>query len=481
MGLRSKFIIFVSIMIIVVAAVVSTTSLERERVALTEELIHRTQSLAVNLAAAGRRDLENKDGVGLFSLIENLETDKDFFYVRFTDAESNTLAEQRELGVLKESLPAQNLLDLAAGVSVNKEFISSQMVRGDHTIYSAAVPAFFYESDIGIDDILMGTIEELESAATKTKVGAVNLYMSSKRIDEEIRSSRIVAVLLTIGIVLAAIMLVFYLSRFIVRPIQELARVAARIGKGELHHEITIRSRDEVGQLASTFKQMLESLKEKKLLEETFGRYVSPQVAQKIQKEMSNIELGGESREVTVLFADVRNFTTFSETHTPEEVVSTLNEYFSCMIDTIVESEGILDKFIGDCVMAVFGAPLPQEDHALRACRCSLEIQKRLGRLGFQRKKDGQAVLDVGIGINTGTVIVGNLGNEKRMEFSVIGDAVNLASRVNGVAKGGQVLIGVDTYEKGKDILEARSMGQQRVKGKRDPITIFELIAVHGS
>ena len=216
-----------------------------------------------------------------------------------------------------------------------------------------------------------------------------------------------------------------------------------------------------------------------------FSNYVSERVVNELIADPSKARLGGERREVTVLFSDIRGFTSFSERHQPEEVVAVLNEYLGAMTEVVFRWEGTLDKFIGDAVMAFWGAPLPQPDQAERALRCALHMCGRLDALNVKWAAEGMKPLAIGIGINTGEVIVGNVGAEgKKMEYTVIGDHVNLASRVESLTKKYQarILISEHTLRSLRPVLERNAFGHVTVraletvavKGKEQAVGIYE-------
>ena len=198
-------------------------------------------------------------------------------------------------------------------------------------------------------------------------------------------------------------------------------------------------------------------------------------IADRILASDSEGTLAGMRKEVSVLFADVRGLTTYSEQHDPEQVTKSLNEYFEVMVDVIAGHEGVLDKYIGDGLMVVFGAPMTQEDHARRAVITALEMQAALQSLNLKRLQRGDEPISIGIGVNTGLAISGNLGSLKRMEFTVIGDTVNTAARLESNAKQGQILIGRGTYQKVTDLIECESLGQISVKGKAEPVEVWWL------
>jgi adenylate cyclase len=232
---------------------------------------------------------------------------------------------------------------------------------------------------------------------------------------------------------------------------------------------------DEIGQLQKLMNHTAEELQKRESIKELMGKYLSRQVADRIMADSSEATLAGVRREVTVLFADVRGFTTYSENHAPEQVTRSLNEYFEIMVDVIASHEGVLDKFIGDGLMVVFGAPVSQPDHEWRAVTTALEMQAALQSQNLKRAQRGDDPIVIGIGINSGIAISGNLGSLKRMEFTVIGDTVNTAARLESSARQGQILIGRATYEKVKDLIECESLGPITVKGKSGPIDVWWL------
>jgi adenylate cyclase len=189
------------------------------------------------------------------------------------------------------------------------------------------------------------------------------------------------------------------------------------------------------------------------------------------------LQLGGTKKKLTILFADVRGFTPISERLQPEEVVSLLNECLTEMADAIFKHEGTLDKFIGDAVLAFFGAPVEHTDDPQRAVRTAWEMQQRIDVVNKRREGGTHGLLKIGIGINTGDVVVGNVGSHRRMDYTVIGDNVNLGQRLEDTAGGGQILISESTYELVKDIVDAVKLEPIKVKGRVQPVQVYE---IHG-
>ena len=225
----------------------------------------------------------------------------------------------------------------------------------------------------------------------------------------------------------------------------------------------------------STYKVTVEE-REKKKIKDTFSRYVSSNLVDELLN--SEIKLGGEKKEITILFSDIRGFTSMSEKMQPEEVVGILNEYLTEMTDTIFKNNGTLDKFIGDAVMGLFGTPAYYPDHALRAVKTAFMMKGKLNELNERWKSQGRHTLRIGIGINTGDVIAGNMGSLKRMEYTVIGDAVNLASRLESLNKdlGTEIIISSSTYEQVKDHVKVKKFTDIKVKGKEEFLTVYEAL-----
>jgi adenylate cyclase len=204
-------------------------------------------------------------------------------------------------------------------------------------------------------------------------------------------------------------------------------------------------------------------------------RFLSSVVVEKILASPEEIRLGGENQIATILFADIRGFTRLSERLPPQQIVELLNEYFSEMTDLIFENGGTLDKYLGDGIMALFGAPWPKPDDAPRAVKTAAEMQRALTGLNRQWQARGQEPLQMGLGINTGQVTAGNIGSSKRMDYTVIGDAVNLASRLCANAAGGQILISESTFREMRGCLPVQRLESIKVKGKAAPVEIYEI------
>ncbi len=229
-----------------------------------------------------------------------------------------------------------------------------------------------------------------------------------------------------------------------------------------------------VGDLA--WKYFVEG-REKRIVKKLFSRYVSKDVFDRLVADPSLAALGGARRSMTVLFSDVRGFTAMSEKGSPEEVVAQLNEYFSRMVSVVFAHRGTVDKFVGDMVMALFGAPLDDEDHADHAVRTALAMTTALNQLNAEWQSQGRPTLDIGIGINTGDMVAGNIGSDTIMSYTVIGDAVNLGARLESLNKdyGTRIIISEATRARLKGRYDIHPLGDVIVKGKSKPVAIFEV------
>lgn len=218
--------------------------------------------------------------------------------------------------------------------------------------------------------------------------------------------------------------------------------------------------------------------KKKRELKSTFSKYVSPAVVDELLKDVENLKLGGRKEHMSVFFSDVRGFTTISEKLAPEELSRVLNLYLTPMTELIFKNNGTLDKYIGDAIMAFFGAPVKHPQHAKEACRCALQNLEKLRELQKEFEAQGLPHIDIGIGINTGAMSVGNMGSNIVQNYTVMGDSVNLAARLEGINKeyGTRIIISQFTYEEAKDAFTAREIDRVRVKGKLEPVRIFELV-----
>jgi adenylate cyclase len=243
-------------------------------------------------------------------------------------------------------------------------------------------------------------------------------------------------------------------------------------------HVQPLHTGDELEDLATGFNRMVDGLRERDKLRATFGKYMTLAVVEHLLS--GKVALGGESLTVTVLFTDIRSFTTISEKMDPQQLVALLNEYFTEMVGIVMQEDGVVDKYIGDAIMAVFGAPVPKPKDAANAVRAAVRMRNALVDLNVRLKARGIAPLRTGIGIHSGEVVAGNIGCEKRMEYTVIGDTVNVASRLETSTKelGADVLISESTFELTKNLVEVGPAREITVKGRQQPVLAYPVLGL---
>ncbi len=283
----------------------------------------------------------------------------------------------------------------------------------------------------------------------------------------------IAVTLICLGIVAGVIFVAL-----LVGPLRRLRLGVERLRDGDLSVRVTPTSRDEVGELTRAFNEMGDSLQQKQRIQNAFGRYVNDYVLNQLLEGPEEGALAGIEREVTILFCDIRGFTHLSEGMKAKKVVALLHEVFQLVSDRILEQGGTIDKFIGDSVMAYFGAPVQQNDHPHRAVSASVEILRALEERNQTAPERGDAdfvPVEVGIGIHTGVVIVGNIGSDRRTDFTAIGDAVNVAHRLEKLARPGEILVSERVQRDVRTEHRLRFEGERQLSGRQEPVHVYSV------
>jgi len=285
------------------------------------------------------------------------------------------------------------------------------------------------------------------------------------------------------GIAVTFIYIAFFLkwtNASITAPINEIVREMKNTSKGKFGTYTVVRTKDEIGKLGEGFNKMVDGLREREKIKSLFGQYLTREISDEILN--GHVDLGGELYNATILFADIRNFTSISEKMNPREVVDFLNSYLSGMIDAIIENNGIIDKFMGDGILAVFGVPVSSEKHAESGIKAALAMNEKLITLNYERKKTGFFPIKIGIGVHSGPVIGGNLGNNNKLEYTVIGDTVNVASRIENLTKRykSPLIISDTTYnlltKEMKRKVNMKAIANAEIRGKEKPLTLYSMI-----
>jgi adenylate cyclase len=451
LSLKVKLSLLITSLVVLTVALVSYLLLRQQQQVLTVQMIKRGHTIAEHLAAGGKGALVANDDLTLNVLVKEAMNDPDVAYVAFVDDEGTVRAHSDVAAIAKPIVRPPGLQKLE-----DKPLVQTYRSESRTEVIDFAVPLIF--SQVPVGSLYVGFSKEAIAAALTT--------------------ARNRATLITVALVVIGIAGAVGLATVLSRPIFRLVQGTRAIAEGNFQIALPVTTRDELGTLTESFNQMARSLREKEMIKRAFTRYVAREVVEEVLKDPEQLALTGERREVTVLFCDIRGFTTLSERLSPEQVVSLLNEFYTLMIETTFKHDGTLDKFIGDAVMAVFGAPIAHPDHAIRAIRTALDMQSGVAELNERREAAGKEPIRIGIGVNVGEVVAGTVGTEDRMEYTVIGDSVNLAARLESNAKPGRILISQHTYERVQDLVKADSLGSLRVKGKEEEVEVYEVVSL---
>ncbi len=310
------------------------------------------------------------------------------------------------------------------------------------------------------------------------RTGYVLLNLDRTGIDDAVEQAIQAIISATLAIIGLGTVVSLWAGRRLSRPIKDLVAAKAAIDEGRYQVRIDERRRDEIGDLIEAFNDMAEGLLQKRQVEMALSRYVSNNVAQTVLQNLSSVSLGGQHVKASVLFADIVGFTALAETLKPKAVAHLLNEYFGYISHATALYGGVVDKYIGDCAMLLFGVPEHDEAHALHAVSCAMLIQRIVDNLVVDRANRQQPAVRFRMGVNTGMMLAGNLGSTDRMQFTVVGDAVNLAARFCTYADPGAIVLSQDTVADPRvrerfEIMEHKAV---RVRGKQTPVAVYQLL-----
>jgi class 3 adenylate cyclase len=439
-SLQVKFSALVVALLIGASLGLTWIATAHERAALVNEVGQRGRALARSLAGSAAEPLLAGDDLRLEALMQELRSEAGVVGARILtrDAQIAASLERAERGSAGRPLAAEAL---------------EPVVTGDERRLRVGAPVIYSDVRVGevqVDldlDVLVAPVV----AHTQRQLAAV--------------AAGVVIVGVGAGLAFVALL---------VGPLRRLRAGVERLSSGDLSVRVPPTSRDEVGSLTRAFNEMGESLQQKERLQRAFGRYVNDFVLTQLLESGEDHQLGGAEREVTLLFADIRRFTRLSEGMKATDVVSLLNEVFQLASDRILARGGIIDKYMGDSVMAYFGAPLPQDDHARRAVAAAVDIQTALAE---RRRVGGPdsalATVELGIGIHTGVVVVGNIGSEQRTDFTAVGDAVNVAHRLEKLARPGEILVSEAVQREVRDSFRLHFEGERQLSGRQEPVHTY--------
>lgn len=364
--------------------------------------------------------------------------------------------------------------------SDNRRFKPSQDMS-QHPAVEIAFKKFAQNVATGVQRYAIGETNEYGSYR-KLAVGnaAIITTVNEDIAFEAVRWARITTILIAFLIITVAILFIYFFSRTISDPLKRLVGATQTIRAGNYDVQVESASRDEVGELTHAFNEMASGLKEREHLKGAFGKFVNEEVAKMVMR--GDLALGGESKIATVFFSDIRSFTSISEKMTPAEVVGFLNEYMTLMVEIVHRYGGVVDKFIGDAIMAIWGAPVSKPNDIENAVNAALEMRAALHKFNQGRGSRAKPIIRIGMGLNTGEVLAGQIGSNDRLEYTVIGDTVNLASRMEGLNKtfGTDILITQNTYEHVKKKFNCLQLHKVKVKGKAEAQRVYAVLGHMG-
>ena len=444
-SLKIKILIFALSIILLLGSATGYFFLRRISNLIEEQIVYRLNVLSSNISLNAEDPIILEDDTYMAQLVKDIMSNRGFVYAKILDTDYKILA--------------SNELNEWGSVDSSIIFIDKSVIKKNKDVIELLKPVYLGDEKI---------------------IGFVRIASSTNEIVEAQKSAFVIIAFVTGIFFLIGIILSIVFSSLLTKQLNFLMIGLNKVSKGDLNVQVKRISNDELGVLTETFNTMVTNIREKELIKIAFTRYVSKQVAEKVFENPDTFlnKLKGERKEVSILFADIVGFTSMSEKLLPEEVVKILNTYLSSMVSAVFKHNGTLDKFIGDCVMAVFGAPIVLENSSLSAVNCAIEIQREVSALNLERKSMGLSDINIGIGINTGIAVVGNIGSKERLDYTVIGDNVNLASRLQSTANALKVpiIVSLEVIKKIEGKIDYRQLESVQLKGISSPVKIFSIL-----
>ncbi len=453
-SLQVKFSALVVTLLVAASVGLAVIATQHERGALEAEVEKRGRAVAKHLAGAAKEPLLSVEQgdfgheLTLEQLVEDVGAGEGVVAARLLDREGR-IAASLDPAERDATVPPTVASDPAGGESLTVWRDDDRLLVAAPVIYSGVrVGEAQVEFDLTVlvDPVVRSSTEQLAAAA--------------------------------IAVVMLGVLAGIAFVALLVGPLRRLRVGVEQLSRGDLSVRVPPTSRDEVGELTRAFNEMGDSIQQKERIQTAFGRYVSDYVLSQLLESSDGEPQSGIEREVTVLFVDIRRFTLIAEGLQAPRVVSLLNEIFQLVTDRILDYGGTVDKFIGDSVMAYFGAPIPSSNHPIRAVSTAIEIRNAIAERNRQIESDDapeRLPVDLGIGIHTGPVVVGNIGSDHRTDFTAIGDPVNVAQRLEKLARAGEILVSEAVQRRVRSVVPMRFEGEQQLSGRAEPVHVYSI------
>ena len=447
-SLQLKFSALVVTLLLVASIGLAWMATQHERAALESGVRTHGSALATNLAGDAKIPLLAEDQLAMGDLVQQSGEEEGLVAVRLIKQERSGA------GKIVASLnPAEqgNQTELLTRMTEDDSNPTLFDRRGDNLVVAAPV-------------VFSG--ERLGEAQIVLDLGLL--------VEPVVKESQRQLAALAVAVVLLGILGGIGFVTLLIAPIRRLHAGVERLADGDLATRIPPTSRDEVGELTRAFNKMGDSLLQKERIQKAFGRYASDYVLNTLLESPEGSELEGAEREVTIVFADIRSFTRISEGLKAHDVVALLSEIFQLASDRLLAHRGTIDKFIGDSVMAYFGAPVPNADHAVQAVSAAIDIERAVAERNQKLGASGHRV-EVGIGIHTGVVVVGTIGSDRRTDFTAVGDAVNVAHRLEKLARPAEILVSEAVQRRVRGAVTLRFEGERQLSGRVEPVHVYSV------
>jgi len=451
MSIRYKIAGALILVLVLAIASLGMVTFSHQKRILEEEIKKRAGLFAHQLAGAGKEGLMTEDELSVFSTIKNIQKNTGVVYAMVLDKDGTVFMHSilTEKGKVLSTPMDKKTLN-------TNELLFQKTRYNNEPVMDAALPILVVKQDKNI------------------RIGTARIGLSEKELQDAIAKQKLNFFWISLVFVAIGLLIAFALAKVLTGPIYTLAVGMQIVASGDLNQQVKVAYKDEIGKLTESFNQMVLSLREKLYME----KYLSHSTLKSIRKvrDKSELKLGGERKYVTALFSDVRDFTSMSEKMSPEEVVEVLNIYLNLQANIVTSRGGIVDKYDGDEIMAIFEG----KGQEINAVRAAIEIQRFCQSLNWARAKLGKKQMNVGIGLNSGDVVMGNMGSQEQMNYTVIGDNINLTARLCSAAQAGQVVISKVTAEALGREATLNRLEPIKVKGKEKMVDVFEASAVKG-